>query len=176
MKINLSLLVIVAISIIIGFSLGKIYFNKKHLLTNQKNKEVVLLLIDQIWNKGDFENLDQLIAPEYTIRHDPGDPWEGQTIDPATFKERVLISRSVLPDQKFHIEDIVSEDNKVAISWKFTGTQTGDHPQLPATNKAVNISGLTIYYLSNGKITGHWQVLDKLRLFEQLGIHASSKN
>lgn len=139
-------------------------------MSSQKNKEAVVKLIEGVWNKGNLQIVDELIAPQYTIRHDPGDQWEEQTIDLVTYKDRVKISRNVLPDQKFHIEDLVAEDNKVAVSWKFTGTQKGDLPGLPATNKQVSISGLTIYYFSNDKIIGHWQVLDKLSLLGQLGV------
>ena len=42
--------------------------------------------------------------------------------------------------------------DKVAVSWRFTGTQKGSIPGLPSTNKRVNVSGLTIYYFSKGKI------------------------
>ena len=43
-------------------------------------------------------------------------------------------------------------------------------PGLPTTNKKVNVSGLTIYYFKDGKIIGHWQVVDRLGFVEQLGI------
>lgn len=134
------------------------------------NKDAAVRLIEEVWNRGNLEIVDQLIAPQYKIRHDPGDLWEGQTLDLTTYKDRVKMSRDVFPDQKFAIEDLVSEDNKVAVSWTFTGTQKGDLPGLPATNKKVSISGLTIYYFSQGKMIGHWQVLDKLSLLEQLGV------
>ncbi len=62
---------------------------------------------------------------------------------------------------------------KVTVSWRFTGTQKGNIPGLPTTNKAVNVSGLTIYYFSNGKIIGHWQVVDRFGFLEQLGVKNS---
>lgn len=80
------------------------------------------------------------------------------------------MSRYVFPNQKFYIEDIVAQGDKVAISWRFTGTQKGTIPGLPITNKTVNVSGLTIYYFSKGKIIGHWQVVDRLGFLGQLGI------
>lgn len=139
-------------------------------MSPSENKDAVVRLIEEVWNKGHLQIVDQLIAPQYKVIHDPGDPWERQTLDLATYKNRVKMSRDVLPDQKFAIEDLVSEDNKVAVSWKFTGTQKGDLSGLPATNKKVSISGLTIYYFSHGKMIGHWQVLDKLSLLGQLGV------
>jgi predicted ester cyclase len=129
-------------------------------------KEAVKKLIDEVWSQGNLEIVDQLIAPHYTIKHDPGDPWEGKTLDIKTFKERVQMSRHVFPDQKFYIEDLVGEGDKVAVSWRFTGTHQGDIPGLTATNKAVNVSGLTIYYFSNRKMIGHWQVVDRLGLMQ----------
>lgn len=149
-----------------------IYFlNKERIISTQKNKEVVVKLIDEVWSKNNLKIVDQLIAPKYTIKHDPGDPWEGKTLDLATYKKRVKMAYQVFPDQKFYIEDLVSDGDKVAVSWKFIGTQKGSIPGLPVTNKVVNVSGLTIYYFSNGKIVGHWQIVDRLGLFEQLGIN-----
>src|SRR3990167_1509405 len=89
------------------------FFNEKQHMSIQKNKKMVVTLIEEVWSKGNLQIVDQLIAPQYTIRHDPGDPWEGKTFDLATFKERVKMSRHVFPDQRFYIEDLVGEGNKV---------------------------------------------------------------
>lgn len=137
-------------------------------MTTQKNEAAVVTLLDEVWSKGNLQIVDQLIAPQYTIRHDPGDPWEGKTFALSAYKERVKSSHYVFPDQKFYIEDLVAGGDKVAVSWRFTGTQKGNIPGLPATNKKFTVSGLTIYYFSKGKIIGHWQVVDRLGFLEQL--------
>lgn len=159
---------------VLSFSLSSYSFNKSDCTCNQKNKEAVIKLIDEVWNKKNFSIVDQLIAPQYTIRHDPGDQWEGKTIDLVTYKRRVKTSSDILPDQHFFIEDLVCQGDKVVISWRFTGTQKGKIPGLPVTNKKVSVSGMTIYYFSDGKIIGHWQVVDRLGFLQQLGI--SKKN
>lgn len=160
----------------IGIILMHPVFAENQSTTTQQNKTTVEKLLNEVWSKGNLEIVDQLIAPQYAIQHDPGDQWEGKTLDLATFKERVKQSRLVFPDQKFFVDDILSEDNKVAVSWHFTGTQKGNIPGLPITNKKVTVSGLTIYYFANGKITGHWQVVDRLGFLQQLRISkANSK-
>lgn len=164
-----SLLIIVIVSSLIGFE-SATYFCKRQDNVSEKNKEAVIKLIEEVWSKNNLEIVDKLIAPQYTIRHDPGDQWEGKTLDLTTYKERVKKSRYVFPDQKFHIEDLVAEGNKVSVSWRFTGTQNGMIPGLPASNKKVTVSGITIYYLSKGKIIGHWQIVDRLGFLGQLGI------
>ena len=136
---------------------------------DKKNKEILLQFIDEIWNRGNFAHLDRFLNLKYTIHSDPGDPWEFQTIDLATFKERVNSSRAVFPDLHFTVNEAVAEGDKVAISWQFQGTHKGSMPSILATGKPVKVLGLTIYYFANGKITGHLQVVDRLGFFEQLG-------
>lgn len=176
-KFNLRILILLIVGLTASFILmTKVYsFNERQNMSIQKNKEAIVTLIDEVWSKGNLQVVDQLIAPEYTIRHDPGDSWNGKTLDLSTYKERVKSSRQVFPDQQFYIEDIVGEGDKVAVSWKFTGTQKGNIPGLPITNKKVEVSGLTIYYFSHGKIIGHWQVVDRLGFFEQLGIKSDRR-
>lgn len=175
-KIILTLLSVIVFCLLIS-TLALYFHNRSQSMSAQEKKQAIVRLLDEVWSKGNFQMVDQLIAPQYTIRHDPGDPWEGKTLDLTTFKERVKLSHHVFPNQKFYIEDLVCDGNKVSVSWKFTGTQKGAIPGLPVTDKTVNVSGLTIYYFKNGKIIGHWQIVDRLGFLEQLGIQkGKSKN
>jgi steroid delta-isomerase-like uncharacterized protein len=140
------------------------------------NKEIVLKLIDEIWNKGNLDTVDELVCPQYVIKNDPGDAYEFQTLDLSAFKQRVKFTRDAFPDVQFSIKDVLCEGDKVAISWFMSGTQKGDLPNLPAAGKKINVSGLTIYYVSGGKITGHWQVIDRLSVLAQLGIGIKRNN
>ena len=134
------------------------------------NKATLADFLQEVWTDGDIEAVDRYLAPAYTIHHDPGDPWDGQTLDIDGFKQRVSISRAPFPDQCFTIHELIAEPSagKVAASWFWTGTHTGDLPGLPASGKIVEISGLTIYYFENGRIAGHWQVTDRLGVYQQL--------
>lgn len=170
-KIGILLVSFIVIISFIVFVFVIFFINRNQCGVVQKNKEAVIKLINEVWSKGNLKVVDQLIAPQYTIRHDPGDRWDGKTLDLTTFKERVKQSRYVFPDQKFYIEDIVCEGNKVAVSWRFTGTQKGDIPGLPTSNKKVTVSGMTIYYFSHDKIIGHWQIVDRLGFLGQLALH-----
>ena len=124
------------------------------------------------WSRG---CRDELVAPSYRIEHDPGDPWEGKVLNLDTFKKRVVHSRAVFPDQSFHIKSLLEDNGQVAVSWFFNGTHKGDLPGLPGTNNPVNVSGLTIYYFDiDGKITGHWQIIDRLGFLKQIGLWAGN--
>ena len=45
--------------------------------------------IRDVWNAGDIESCRKYLAPSYIIWHDPGDPWEGQTLDCGGFENRL---------------------------------------------------------------------------------------
>ena len=61
-------------------------------------KKTLQTFITEVWNNGDFTNLEGFLAPAYEIRHDPGDPWDGKTLNVDEFKVRVLYSRNAFPN------------------------------------------------------------------------------
>ncbi len=134
----------------------------------KEQKETLRRFFQEVWNEGNEDAVDVYLAETYTIFHDPGDAWHGKTLDRDGFKERLRISRAPFPDQCFDIVEMVAEPNRVVASWFWKGTHKGDLPGFPATGKTISMSGLTIYNFKDGRITGHWQVTDRLGVFQQL--------
>lgn len=132
------------------------------------NQERIKQFLDEVWSEGKVEAVDVWLAPQYTIHHDPGDPWHGKTLDIEGYKERLITSRAPFPDQQFHIQELIGEGGEVAVAWLWTGTHDGDMPGFPATGNVVSMSGLTIYYFEGDRVSGHWQVTDRLGVFQQL--------
>lgn len=126
--------------------------------------------MDDIWNTGDYSKVEQYVAPEYTVKHDPGDAWDGKTLDHATFIERVRYSRNAFPDLNFAIREMVEEGDKVVASWIMSGTHEGDLDNIPATGRPFSITGMTIYTFQDGKVSGHWQAYDRLGFIGQMGL------
>jgi steroid delta-isomerase-like uncharacterized protein len=135
----------------------------------ESNKAVVRAIIDEIWNAGRADRIGNLIAASYTIHRDPLDPWDGKTLDHADFKTRLGQTRTAFPDQRFAIEEMLAEGDRVAVRWTCAGTHQGDLPNFPASGRAFRICGMTIYAIAEGKATGHWQALDRIDLMRQIG-------
>jgi steroid delta-isomerase-like uncharacterized protein len=132
------------------------------------NKDILSRFLTEVWNNGDIEACDRYIAAKYTIHHDPGDPWDKRELDLAGYRERVTLSRAPFPDQAFTIQELVGEGQKVVVSWLWSGTHSGDIPGFPATGRRIEMSGITVYFFAEGRLTGHWQVTDRLGVFMQL--------
>lgn len=132
------------------------------------NKKLLSRFIEHVWNNERLDTISQYIAPLYTIYHDPGDPWDGQTLDHQGFTTRLTQSRAAAPDQKFEIQDMIGEDSKVVAAWTWRGTHLGEIAGIAPTGKVITMSGLTAYSFEEHKLAGHWQVADRLSVYRQL--------
>ena len=129
---------------------------------------IVRELHDIVWTSGELSAVDRLVAPQYVIHSDPGDPWEGQTLDRAAYRERVIYSRTGFPDLTFTIHDLIATEHRVCVRWSAEGMHAGDLVGLPATGKRLHFAGQTIYNIVGEQVGGHWQVVDRLGFLQQL--------
>ena len=82
------------------------------------------------------------------------------------------VSRAPFPDLRFEIGETIAEGDRVAIAWRMRGTHTGPLGPYPATGRRIDVPGMTVYYFRDGRITGHWQVVDRVTVAQQLGLGA----
>jgi predicted ester cyclase len=135
---------------------------------NESRGQRLQCFIDEVWNHGDASAAAKYLTPHYTIHHDPGDPWEKKTLNRAEFEERVVHSRAPFPDQRFDILQMAECAAGVMMTWTWCGTHLGDLPGFLASGRQINMSGATLYCFDDERISGHWQVTDRLGVFMQL--------
>jgi predicted ester cyclase len=132
-------------------------------------KQTLEQFIHEVWDEGDTEAVARYLAPLYTIHHDPGDPWERQVLDLDGYITRLRLSRAPFPDQKFAIQRLCAEGDAVNMTWLWSGTHLGDIPGFAATGEVIRMSGATTYFFTPGRrVTGHWQITDRLGVWQQL--------
>jgi steroid delta-isomerase-like uncharacterized protein len=137
-------------------------------------KAILESFIREVWDDGDAEAAGRYLADAYTIHHDPGDPWEGQVLDLAAYKDRLRLSRAPFPDQAFDIQRLCADGDAVMMTWLWSATHLGDIPGFPATGKTVRMSGATAYlFTPDDRLSGHWQITDRLGVFRQLQANAA---
>ena len=131
----------------------------------EENKEVVLRLYEEVFNKRDLGQLDQLALADY-IEHDPL-PGQGTGLQGLTDRATALIDGL---DPTFTIEDVIAEGDRVAVRWTNAGTNVGDFLGIPATGRSFSVPGIDIYRLEDGKLAEHWHVIDMYSQLIQLGL------
>jgi len=73
-----------------------------------------------------------------------------------------LSNRGTLRDESLAVGDTVIEN------WVFQGTHTSEFLGVPATGKQLQVRGIEIWRLANGKIVERWGVVDAAGVMEQL--------
>jgi len=62
--------------------------------------------------------------------------------------------REGFSDIKWHITDMVADDDKVAVKWDMTGTHDGNFMNIKPTGKKISVCVMNFYYFNtDGKIT-----------------------
>jgi predicted ester cyclase len=70
----------------------------------------------------------------------------------------------------FTIKDVFGMDDKLVKHWNFKGTHTGLFFGIAATGKKVDIDGVTLVRMENGKIAEERDFMDNLEFMQQLGL------
>src|SRR5690349_14730976 len=81
--------------------------------TRDENKRSVESLFDT-FNHDDLGPLDRLVSPDYVgPQGDRG---------PAGFRKVIGALRAAFPDIRYRVDDVVAENDRVAVNWHWTGT------------------------------------------------------
>ena len=73
------------------------------------------------------------------------------------------------PDIKFTLMSTVISGDRAAVVWRVNGTQSGDWPGMPASNKPVEVVGVSIMECSDGKIRHNADYYDFATAMRQMG-------
>lgn len=133
----------------------------------QGAKDVVRRFIDEVWNEGNLDAIDELVAEDH-VDHDPA---RGQAPG-GSAAMRALIERyrAAFPDVRVELGQLIAEDDLVAGTWVATGTHQGPLMGVEATGRKVSVSGIGIDRIRDGQIVESWASFDALGMLAQLGI------
>jgi predicted SnoaL-like aldol condensation-catalyzing enzyme len=101
-----------------------------------ENKHVVRRFITEVLMGGQFDRIDELLAPGYVNR--------AFGADLPTFKGMLGGLAAALPERRFDIEELIADGNAVVARYT-SELRTAD-------GKAISMRGLTYYRLIDGRI------------------------
>lgn len=136
-------------------------------MSTEANKAILVQLYDEVFNKGNLQLADQLIADD-AIEHDPN----GQPAPPgpAGLKAVVTMLRAAFPDCHQTIEDLVAEGDRASARLTFQGTHQGTFMGVAPTGKRISITEMIFYRFAGGKVAEVWASRDDLGAMRQLGL------
>jgi len=79
-------------------------------------------------------------------------------------------------DVEFTLVDVFGQGDKIVKHWHFKGIHSGDFFSIPATGKSVNVEGVTLVKMKDGKIAQEQDFMDNMIFLQQLGILSNPDN
>jgi steroid delta-isomerase-like uncharacterized protein len=135
----------------------------------EQNKAIARRAFEELLSQGRFELAEQFYAKDFINHgiHSTANLEEDQ----AALKGW----HQAFPDVVIVPEKFIAEDDLVTIYWVARGTNTGTGNGLPATGKKVELAGITIWRIVDGRIKEEWSAFDQLSMMQQLGLLPANK-
>ena len=134
-----------------------------------KNRELLDLYVER-YNAGDLDGVIDLYADD-AVQNMPDGRFEGRS----AIRERLAQELNGFTDVNHTVRSFVEQGDSFCDEWTFTGTHTRpflmpDGSELPPTDKRVEIAGMELVQVRDGKVILNTLYYDNLAVAVQLGL------
>lgn len=134
--------------------------------TSSSTQHLVADFIETIWNQRRFDRLDEYIHPAFT----------DHSLPPPLPRDIHGLEQWIrLTGQSFEhhtvIDDQVSEPEKSILKIRLLVKHIGEWRGIPPTGLEVQAAGFRCFHLEDGRIIGHWALVDGNGIEKQLIAH-----
>jgi len=131
----------------------------------ERNKALATRVFTEIFNERRFAAAEELYAAEF-VNHGLHRDFSLQE-DQAAAQGEV----KAFPDLKMTVDLMVAENDLVTVMWTFRGTHTSFGYGFPPTGTPVELRGMTIWRVRDGKLTDEWTTFNSLSVYLQVIRH-----
>ena len=135
-------------------------------------KVVVRRHFEEVLNQGRLDVIPELYTAAYVldapVQSDGTTAAQGKTLGQAGLAERVTLFRTAFPDIHFDVDAMIAEGERIAVQYRFRGTHWGRFLGLEPSGRQIDIAGMLIARLVDGRIDAAWSVFDSGQLLQQL--------
>jgi len=131
----------------------------------EENRAILRTTYERWWNGGDADSVDDMVADDY-IDHSAVVSNRGKD----GLKELIREFHQGFPDMMEELEDAIVEGEKAVGRFRMWGTHTGPFLGIPPTGRRVEITGIDIFRIVDGKIVEMWYEDDLMSMMRQLGV------
>ena len=138
----------------------------------ETNKRILSRHLDEVLNQGQLDVVDEIYTDSYVldapVQTEGSVQEHGETHGRDGLKRRVTLFRTAFPDIHFTVDNMVAEDNQVAVQYTFSGTHTGKFGELEPTGRHISVTGILIALLKGDQIESALSVFDSGDMMHQL--------
>jgi predicted SnoaL-like aldol condensation-catalyzing enzyme len=120
-------------------------------------------LFAQALNEKRVELFDEFIHPEYKNHNPQVQP------GPAGVKAFFEHYLNAFPDTQVVMEDVIEEGDRISARFTYQGTFTNPFMGYRPNRAPVQMASIDIWRVRDGKLAEHWEELNLLEVFQQIG-------
>ena len=128
----------------------------------EQNKAIARRVFDEIFNQGKFQVADEIYAKDFLNHGIHSDA--NLQVDQAA----VHFEKQACPDLKITYGPMVAEGDLVSVLWVFRGTNTVRSGWVPATGARIEVKGITIWRIDDGRIHDEWTSMNDLTIIREV--------
>jgi predicted ester cyclase len=165
--------VVVIVTLSVALFVGAIGLSSpaatRHAYAAQSNKDIFAQAIQEGFDQGNLDALDQIYTSDY-VNHGPnGNATRDQ------FKQSIAGLRTAMPDLTAHIDILIGAVSvtaaRVTLRGTFTNGLQGPNGTVAPTNKPVVLPFISIAkFNSHGQIVEEWMEFDNMSFLRQFGV------
>jgi predicted ester cyclase len=134
---------------------------------SEANKALVRTLLEGA-DRSDISVLDETVESDY-VDHNPP-PFQGPNTGIDGARDAFTTATKIFSDWSHEVVQQFSDGDFVITRVIGRGKHTGDFLGIPATNKDVQMEGIAIHRVVDGKIVEHWGQVDAMGMLVQMGV------
>jgi predicted ester cyclase len=135
------------------------------------NAAVVRGFVDEVITQGKIEAAGEYFWEDMVEQV----PMPGQGPGLSGLQDVIRAMRAGFPDIVFRIVEQISEGDKVASRFEWTGTHRGEFMGIAATGRPVRVWGMVIDRLEDGRIKDTRILMDTMGMMGQFGVFPSGE-
>jgi predicted ester cyclase len=118
---------------------------------------------EQVWNQGRRDAIAELCTPDIEL-HDGG----VVTVGVSPFLQFFDRMQATFSDTHVDVEETIVEGDKACIRWTCKAKHTGDGFGISPTGVEINVTGISVARVVDGRMAAAWQNCDMLGMMQQI--------
>lgn len=137
-------------------------------MNREKNKATCRRFIQQIFNEGDLSSMSDFVSPD-SLHHEIDEMAVPSGHSREWFADMVHLYHIAFPNLRIEIQDQIAESDRVVTCLRMQGTQNGPLLGIGVSGKTVDVNGIRVDRLADGKIAESWFHWDRVGMLRQIG-------
>ena len=118
---------------------------------------------EEVWNRGRRDAITEMLAPDGVL-HEGG----LDSVGPEGFYPFFDRMHAAMDEIQATVHDTIAQGDRICVRWSFKAKHSGPGLGVPATGRTIQVTGISIIRVADGKVVEGWQNWDMLGMMEQI--------